>query len=168
MHGAEQPSTRRTYGRILRWVVIEFGSDARAGHRPGAVRRLVHRTAGRLGSVDVERLCAAGYRGGPGPPRRRAWASEEKSVTYRCVTGPADKGCGGILVNAEILDEYVTGAVLDALESPAFSNAVQAGEDTSAPRRAARNCSRKSARPRTSGPKPGGTGPTTPSTRLTG
>jgi integrase len=25
--GAEQASTRRTYGRILRWVVIEFGAD---------------------------------------------------------------------------------------------------------------------------------------------
>ena len=28
LRGAEQASTRRTYGRILRWVVAEFGSDA--------------------------------------------------------------------------------------------------------------------------------------------
>jgi hypothetical protein len=28
LHGAEQASTRRTYGRILRRVVTEFGSDA--------------------------------------------------------------------------------------------------------------------------------------------
>ena len=63
-------------------------------------------------------------------------ASTGKSATYRCVTGPAGKGCGGISVNAEILDEYVTGAVLDALESPRVQQAVQAGEDTSAPRRA--------------------------------
>ena len=44
--------------------------------------------------------------------------------------------CGGISVNAEILDEYVTGAVLDALESPRVQEAVRAGEDASAPRRA--------------------------------
>ena len=28
LRGAEQTSTRRTYGRILSWVVAEFGSDA--------------------------------------------------------------------------------------------------------------------------------------------
>src|SRR6266566_3643826 len=28
LHGAEHASTRRTYGRILRWIVTEFGSDA--------------------------------------------------------------------------------------------------------------------------------------------
>ncbi len=63
-------------------------------------------------------------------------ASTGKSATYRCVTGPAGKGCGGVSVLAEILDEYVTGAVLDALESPRIQEAVRAGEDTSAPRRA--------------------------------
>jgi hypothetical protein len=89
-----------------------------------------------------------------------------KSATYRCVTGPAGKGCGGISVNAEILDEYVTGAVLDALESPRVQQAVQAGEDTSAPRRA--ELLEEIRRPRTSGPKRGGTGQKTPSTRLTG
>jgi integrase/recombinase XerC/integrase/recombinase XerD len=31
LHGAEQASTRRTYGRILRWVVAEFGADAGPG-----------------------------------------------------------------------------------------------------------------------------------------
>ena len=44
--------------------------------------------------------------------------------------------CGGISVNAELLEEYVTGAVLGALESPRVQDAVQAGEDTGAPRRA--------------------------------
>jgi hypothetical protein len=39
-------------------------------------------------------------------------------------------------VNAEFLEEYVAGAVLDALESPRVQEAVQAGEDTEAPRRA--------------------------------
>ncbi len=28
LRGAEQASTRRTYGRVLRWVVTEFGRDA--------------------------------------------------------------------------------------------------------------------------------------------
>lgn len=28
LRGAEHASTRRTYGRILRWIVAEFGSDA--------------------------------------------------------------------------------------------------------------------------------------------
>lgn len=28
LRGAEQASTRRTYGRILRWVVTEFGSES--------------------------------------------------------------------------------------------------------------------------------------------
>jgi hypothetical protein len=46
------------------------------------------------------------------------------------------KGCGGISVGSVILDEYVTGAVLDSLESSRIQQAVQAGEDTSAPRRA--------------------------------
>src|ERR1039458_6141962 len=27
LSGAEQASTRRTYGRVLRWIVTEFGSD---------------------------------------------------------------------------------------------------------------------------------------------
>jgi integrase len=31
LRGAEQASTRRTYGRILRWVVAEFGHDAGPG-----------------------------------------------------------------------------------------------------------------------------------------
>jgi hypothetical protein len=54
---------------------------------------------------------------------------------YRCVTGPG-KGCGGVSVNAVLLDEYVTGAALDALESPQVQEAVRAGADTGAPRRA--------------------------------
>jgi site-specific DNA recombinase len=71
-----------------------------------------------------------------GGPLYRYKASKAKTATYRCVTGPAGKGCGGISVDAEILDEYVTGAVLDALESPRVQQAVRAGQDTGAPRRA--------------------------------
>jgi hypothetical protein len=52
------------------------------------------------------------------------------------VTGAGIKGCGGVSVNAELLEEYVTGAVLDALESPRVQQAVQVGGDASAPRRA--------------------------------
>ena len=59
-----------------------------------------------------------------------------RAAAYACATGPAEKGCGGISVNAELLDEYVTGAVLDALESPRVQQAVRAGHDTGAPRRA--------------------------------
>src|SRR5271169_6655145 len=28
LSGAEQASTRRTYGRVLRWIVTEFGSES--------------------------------------------------------------------------------------------------------------------------------------------
>lgn len=77
-------------------------------------------------------IARCGKCGGPLYPAARKGAS----ATYRCVTGPAGKGCGGVSVNAELLEEYVTGAVLDALESPRMQQAVRAGEDTDAPRRA--------------------------------
>ena len=48
--------------------------------------------------------------------------------------GPA--GCGGTAIKADLLEEYVTGAVLDALESPRVEQALRAGEDQHAPRRA--------------------------------
>ena len=48
--------------------------------------------------------------------------------------GPA--GCGGTAIKADLLEEYVTGAVLDALESPRVQQALRAGEDQHAPRRA--------------------------------
>ena len=54
--------------------------------------------------------------------------------------GPA--GCGGTAIKAELLEEYVTGAVLDALESPRVQEALRAGETST--RRAARNCWRRS------------------------
>jgi hypothetical protein len=34
LRGAEHASTRRTYGRILRWIVTEFGSDNAPGIDP--------------------------------------------------------------------------------------------------------------------------------------
>jgi uncharacterized protein (UPF0548 family) len=54
---------------------------------------------------------------------------------YRCASGPG-LGCGGVAVRSDMLEEYVTGAVLDALESPRVQQAVTAGADTDALRRA--------------------------------
>ena len=54
---------------------------------------------------------------------------------YRCASG-IGKGCGGVAVRMDMLEEYVTGAVLDALESPRVQEAVQSGQDTHALRRA--------------------------------
>jgi len=50
------------------------------------------------------------------------------------VAGPS--GCGGTAIKAELLEEYVTGAVLDALESPRVQQALRDGQDHHAPRRA--------------------------------
>jgi site-specific DNA recombinase len=60
----------------------------------------------------------------------------DRAVSYRCATDPGRGACGGVSVNAEVLEEFVTGAVLDALESPRVQQAVRAGDDTGAPRRA--------------------------------
>ena len=57
-----------------------------------------------------------------------------RADSYGCVSGPA--GCGGTAIKAELLEEYVTGAVLDALESPRVQEALREGEDHHAPRRA--------------------------------
>jgi hypothetical protein len=55
--------------------------------------------------------------------------------SYGCVKGPGNLGCGGVSIGAEILEEYVTGAVLDALESPRVQQAARVGGDSDAPRR---------------------------------
>jgi len=57
-----------------------------------------------------------------------------RADSYGCVKCPA--GCGGTAIKAGLLEEYVTGAVLDALESPRVQQALRAGEDQHAPRRA--------------------------------
>jgi Recombinase zinc beta ribbon domain len=57
-----------------------------------------------------------------------------RADSYGCVKGPA--GCGGTAIKAGLLEEYVTGAVLDAVESPRVQQALRAGEDQHAPRRA--------------------------------
>ena len=46
LRGAEHASTRRTYGRILRWIVTEFGGNIAPDINPDPIRRLVHRAMG--------------------------------------------------------------------------------------------------------------------------
>lgn len=66
--------------------------------------------------------------------RRYAHRVPRREDSYGCVEGPAD--CGGTAIKADLLEEYVTGAVLDALESPRVQEALRDGEDQHAPRRA--------------------------------
>jgi site-specific DNA recombinase len=54
--------------------------------------------------------------------------------SYACIKG--QQGCGGVAVRADLLEEYVTGAVLDALESPRVQEALRAGGDPQDSRRA--------------------------------
>jgi len=99
-----------------------FSDPSRRAHVVGRKRQLLSGIA-RCGKCGGPLYYQKAYEG-------------KNEPTYRCVTGPAGKGCGGVSVKAEFLDEYVTGAVLGALESPRVQEAVQAGQDTSAPRRA--------------------------------
>jgi hypothetical protein len=61
--------------------------------------------------------------------------AKKRADSYGCVKGPA--GCGGTAIKAGLLEEYVTGAVLDALESPRVLTGWISGSvprTTSAPR----------------------------------
>ena len=69
-------------------------------------------------------------RPGPALPQHK----DRRAESYACVVGAA--GCGGVAIKAGLLEEYVTGAVLDALESPRVQEALREGEDHHAPRRA--------------------------------
>jgi site-specific DNA recombinase len=55
-------------------------------------------------------------------------AKRNRSDSYACIEG-AGRGCGGAAIKAALLEEYVTGAVLDALESPHVQEALRAGND---------------------------------------
>jgi site-specific DNA recombinase len=107
-----------THERLVRL----FSDPSRRAHVVGRKRHL------------LSGIARCGKCGGPLYPYGAK--DGKRAVTYRCVVGPAGKGCGGISVSGEFLDEYVTGAVLDALESPRIQDAVRAGQDTGAPRRA--------------------------------
>ncbi len=65
-----------------------------------------------------------------GTPRRGKGRRAESNA---CVKGAA--GCGGVAIKADLLEEYVTGAVLNALESPRVQQALREREDHHAPRR---------------------------------
>jgi len=51
---AEHASTRRTYGRVLRWIVTEFGSDAPPDIDPERFAACLT-PGGTPGSVDIRR-----------------------------------------------------------------------------------------------------------------
>ena len=108
-----------THERLVRL----FADPSRRAHVVGRKRHL------------LSGIARCGKCGGP-LYHQAPYGENKKEATYRCVTGPAGKGCGGISVNAELLEEYVTGAVLDALESPRVQQAVRESGDTGAPRRA--------------------------------
>jgi site-specific DNA recombinase len=62
-------------------------------------------------------------------------SNPNRAPAYGCVRGPAGGACGGLMINAELLEEFVAGAVLAALESPRVQDA-RTAEDSGAPRRA--------------------------------
>ena len=103
---------------------------------------------------------------GHGLKYRKFPGHRNRADSYACVRGPGGR-CGGVAIKAELLEEYVTGAVLDALESPRAQEALRTG-DQDAPRRAARNCSPRSSAPRRSARTPAATSPTVLSTGRTG
>ena len=100
-------------------LVKLFGDPARRKH---VVRAPAHLMSG----IATCPKCGRGLH-----YRRHA---KKRADSYGCVKGPA--GCGGTAIKAELLEEYVTGAVLDALESPRVQEALREGEDDYAPRRA--------------------------------
>ena len=47
----------------------------------------------------------------------RNWKGK-RADSYACIEGPRpERGCGGAAIKVELLEEYVTGVALDALES---------------------------------------------------
>jgi Recombinase zinc beta ribbon domain len=104
-----------THERLVRL----FGDPARRRH---VVRAPAHLLSG----IATCSKCGRGLH-----YRRHA---KKRADSYGCVKGPA--GCGGTAIKAGLLEEYLTGAVLDALESPRVQNALRHGEDQDAPRRA--------------------------------
>jgi hypothetical protein len=71
---------------------------------------------------------------GQGLKYRKFSSYRDRADSYACVRGLGGR-CGGVAIKAELLEEYVTGAVLDALESPRVQEALRTG-DQDAPRRA--------------------------------
>jgi len=93
---------------------------------PARRRHLVRRQQRLLGGIPRCHWC--GHRMYYKPAKGR-------NDSYACVTG-VGRGCGRIAITAQPLEEFVTGAVLDALESPRVQEALRDGTDASGPRRA--------------------------------
>ena len=93
---------------------------------PGRRKHVVRAPAHLLSGIATCPKCGRGLH-----YRRHA---TKRADSYGCVKGPA--GCGGSAIKADLLEEYVTGAVLDALESPRVQEALRQGEDDHTPRRA--------------------------------
>jgi hypothetical protein len=91
-----------------------------------AVRRKPHLLAG----IAVCPKCGKGL-------HYRVFSRKQppRSDSYACIKAPGG-GCGGVAIKAVLLEEYVTGAVLDALESPRVQQALTEAGDQDAPRRA--------------------------------
>jgi len=101
-------------------LVKMFADPARRKH---AVRAPAHLLSG----IAICPKCGRGL-------HYRNQRGNGRADQYACVKGP--NGCGGAAIKAELLEEYVTGAVLDALESPRVQEALRDSEDQHAPRRA--------------------------------
>ncbi|HEY1918582.1 MAG TPA: recombinase family protein [Streptosporangiaceae bacterium] len=104
-------------------LVKLFSDPARRTHVVGRKRHLLS---------GIARCGRCGH-----PLYIRVQKAKANPAGYACVKGPGGGGCGGISVSAELLEEYVTGAVLDVLESPRVQQAAWAGDDSDGPRRAA-------------------------------
>ena len=60
--------------------------------------------------------------------------AQRRADSYACVKGPAR--CGGTAIKVVLLEEYVTGAILNALESPRVQEALRGSGHAAAQRRA--------------------------------
>jgi len=95
---------------------------------PGRRKYVVRAQAHLLSGIAACPHCGRGL-------HYRGHRDNGRADQYACVSGPY--GCGHCAIKAELLEEYVTGAVLDSLESPRVQEALRDGDlDSSAPRRA--------------------------------
>jgi site-specific DNA recombinase len=101
-------------------LVKLFSDPARRKHVVGAQRHL-------LSGLAPCPKCGHGLK------YRKFSTYRDRADSYACVRGVGGR-CGGVAVKAELLEEYVTGAVLDALESPRVQEALRADDQDAARR----------------------------------